>query len=305
MQRSNKINASSLCHFTKKFGTLQNIVKNGIRFSFAFEKLSPATIANFEYPSNPQLVAHIYKNAGVAIPMVSFCDIPITRATDHIAKYGQYMIGLDKEFIIDTYNKIINPVFYIHSDNLYQAIDDISNVYAEATNQQMQEAIKRWKSIKDCTQKTVEEIVKEIIEKCPYHNRKFSSQFIVGLSKPCYSKDGKVCYYDEREWRAFWPDGMNDEKSWKWGVTFEDYLSSRNAWNKDLMSDKINYITIPEGFLYFGITHILVKNDDQIPKMIDLIMRSKTIFGQSNVSQKERLILVSKVTSLERIAQDY
>ena len=89
MQRSNKINASSLCHFTKKFDTLQNIVKNGIRFSFAFEKLSPEIIANFDFPSNPQLVAHIYKNAGVAIPMVSFCDIPITRATDHIAKYGQ------------------------------------------------------------------------------------------------------------------------------------------------------------------------------------------------------------------------
>lgn len=305
MQRFNKINSFSLCHFTKKFDALQNIVRNGIRFSFAFEKLSPEIIANFEFPSNPQLVSHIYENAGVAIPMVSFCDIPITRAADHITKYGQYMIGLDKDVIIDLYNEIINPVLYLHSTNIHKAFDDIACAYAEATKQQMQEAIKRGQGIKNFTQKVAEEIAEEIIKECPYHNRKFNAKFMVGLSKPCYSKDGKVCYYDEREWRAFWPDGMNDEKSWKWGVTFEDYLSSRNAWNKDLMSNKINYITIPEGFLYFGITHIVVKNDDQVPKMIDLIMRSKTIFGQSNVSQKERLILVSKVTSLERIAQDY
>lgn len=301
MQRSNKINASSLCHFTKKFDTLQNIVKNGIRFSFAFEKLSPATIANFEYPSNPQLVAHIYKNAGVAIPMVSFCDIPITRATDHIAKYGQYMIGLDKEFIIDTYNKIINPVFYIHSDNLYQAIDDISNVYAETTNQQIQRILSIGNHVTIPTQQEVEEFVR----KFPFFDRKINTRFIIGISKSCYSDDRKWCYYDEREWRAFWPDGISEVANWKWGITYEDYLSNRNDWNKDLTSDKTNYITIPNGFLHSGITHIVVKNDAQIPKMIDLIMRSKTIFGQSNVSQKDRLILVSKIASLERIAKDY
>lgn len=301
MQRFNKINSSSLCHFTKRLDVLQNIVRNGIRFSFAFENLSSEIIANFEYPDNPKCISHIFKNAGVAIPMVSFCDIPITRAVDHIAKYGQYMIGLNKELIIDIYNEIINPVFYIHSDNLYQSIDDISRVYAEATNQQIQQIVNIGNTIACPTQNDLEKLAKQ----SPYIDRKINIRFIIGLSKPCYSEDGEWCYYDEREWRAFWPDGMNDETSWKWGITFEDYLSSRNGWNKDLTSDKTNYITIPEGFLYKGITHIVVKSDSQIQKMIDLIMKSKTIFGQTNVSQKERLILVSKVTSLERIAQDY
>lgn len=305
MQRFNKINSFSLCHFTKKFDALQNIVRNGIRFSFAFEKLSPEIIANFEFPSNPQLISHIYENAGVAIPMVSFCDIPITRAADHITKYGQYMIGLDKDVIIDLYNEIINPVLYLHSTNIHKAFDDIACAYAEATKQQMQEVIKRWQGIKNFTQKVAEEIAEEIIKECPYHNRKFNAQIMVGLSKLYYNKDRKVCYYDEREWRAFWPDGIGEETDWKWGITYEDYLSNRNDWNKDLTSDKTNYITIPNGYLHYGITHIVVKNDDQIPKMIDLIMRSKTIFGQSNVSQKDRLILVSKITSLERIAKDY
>lgn len=301
MQRFNKINSFSLCHFTKKFDALQNIVRNGIRFSFAFEKLSPEIIANFEFPSNPQLISHIYENAGVAIPMVSFCDIPITRAADHITKYGQYMIGLDKDVIIDLYNEIINPVFYIHSDNLYQAIDDISNVYAETTNQQIQRILSIGNHVTIPTQQEVEEFVR----KFPFFDRKINTRFIIGISKSCYSDDRKWCYYDEREWRAFWPDGISEVANWKWGITYEDYLSNRNDWNKDLTSDKTNYITIPNGFLHSGITHIVVKNDAQIPKMIDLIMRSKTIFGQSNVSQKDRLILVSKITSLERIAKDY
>lgn len=301
MQRFNKINSFSLCHFTKKFDALQNIVRNGIRFSFAFEKLSPEIIANFEFPSNPQLISHIYENAGVAIPMVSFCDIPITRAADHITKYGQYMIGLDKDVIIDLYNEIINPVFYIHSDNLYQAIDDISNVYAETTNQQIQRILSIGNHVTIPTQQEVEEFVR----KFPFFDRKINTRFIIGISKSCYSDDRKWCYYDEREWRAFWPDGISEVANWKWGITYEDYLSNRNDWNKDLTSDKTNYITIPNGYLHSGITHIVVKNDAQIPKMIDLIMRSKTIFGQSNVSQKDRLILVSKITSLERIAKDY
>ena len=139
--RSNKINASSLFHFTRKFDTLQSIVRNGLRFSYAFERFSPNIIANFNYPSNPQLVLSTYKNAGVAIPMISFCDIPITRTAEHIGKYGQYMIGLDKEFIIDTYNEIINPVLYIHSNNLGDAFDEISNVYAEAHNKQIEQVL--------------------------------------------------------------------------------------------------------------------------------------------------------------------
>lgn len=301
MQRFNKINASSLCHFTRRFDVLQKIVKNGIRFSFAFEKLSPVTIANFEYPCNPQLVSHIYENAGVAIPMVSFCDIPITRTADHIAKYGQYMIGLNKDFIIDLYNEIINPVFYLHSKNLHKAFDDIASMYAEASNLQMQQIINIGKEISIFTQKDIEEYVKS----SSTIDRKINTRFLIGLAKPYYSDDQKVCYYNEREWRVFWPDGMNDEKSWKWGVTFEDYLSNRNYWNNELASDETNYITIPKEFLYCGITHIVVKNDDQIPKMIDFIMSTPAIFGQTNVSKKERMILVSKITSLERVALDF
>lgn len=297
MKRLNKINSSSLFHFTRKFDTLQSIVRNGLRFSFAFEYLSPTIIANFTYPSNPQVVSHVYENTGVAIPMISFCDIPITRASEHIIRYGQYMIGLDKDLIIQLYKEIVNPVIYIHSNNLKDSFEEVSCVYSEAFNQQIQQVLdfsdkKRFIKADDEWRNMLK----------PLMDRKILTKYIMGLLKPYFEKGN--CYYDEREWRAFWPDQISKEIEWKWGITYEDYKSNKAEWNKVLASDA-NYMTIPEGFLYLGITHIVVKNDNQIKRMIDFIMKSKTIFGQTNVSQEERLLLVSKITSLERISLDY
>ena len=46
--------------------------------------------------------------------MISFCDIPLSKIKDHIDKYGEYGIGLTKEWAIK--NKL-NPVVYIESDS--------------------------------------------------------------------------------------------------------------------------------------------------------------------------------------------
>ena len=114
----NNINASSLFHFTKKKETLKSILSNGLRFSYAFESISPQITANINYPSNPSIVEELYKDTGVAIPMMSFCDIPITRTSSHMDHYGKYMIGFAKKLLTELYKPIINPVLYIHSGNL-------------------------------------------------------------------------------------------------------------------------------------------------------------------------------------------
>ena len=137
----NSINASSLFHFTKKKETLESILSNGLRFSYAFESISPQITANINYSSIPKVVEGLLKETGIAIPMISFCDIPITRASLHMGRYGKYMIGFDKSHLTEWYKNTINPVLYIHSGNLSDAMVDLSEVYAETFKAQIESIV--------------------------------------------------------------------------------------------------------------------------------------------------------------------
>lgn len=289
----NNINASSLFHFTGRFDFLQKIIRKGIRFSYAFEDLS-YDIVN---PIAPYLddLSKPFEQLGVAIPMISFCDIPIVRASNHIDRYGEYMIGLDKSMIIDMYNNIVNPVIYMESNNLYLAFRDIASIPNEMLKEMLKKIVQTSKEDEDSRSKLINE------EMPKYITRIFNIRFMMGLTKPVYNPIDNYCFYDEREWRAFWPDNHSDEKGWKWDVTREKYDKYKKEWNKELAHCDDGYMKLFPSM----ITQIVVKSESQISKTIDLILNSKTIFGDTNVSVDERLTLVSKVTSLERIALDY
>ncbi|MCF2594087.1 hypothetical protein I6E11_09890, partial [Bacteroides caecigallinarum] len=54
------------------------------------------------------------------------------------------------------------------------------------------------------------------------------------------------------------------------------------------------------------ITHIVVGNDDEISQLIDFILDKEIqLFGNNKLSDKARKILVSKITSFERIEKDF
>lgn len=289
----NNINASSLFHFTGQFDILQKIIRNGIRFSYAFEDLSYDVVN----PVAPYLddLGKSFERLGVAIPMISFCDIPIVRASNHIDRYGEYMIGLDKSMIIDMYNDIINPVIYMESNNLYLAFRDLASIPTEMFEEILKKIMHISKEDEDSRSKLINE------EMPKYVNRIFNVRFMMGLTKPVSDSFDNYCYYDEREWRAFWPDNHSDERGWKWDVTREKHDKYKKEWNKELANSNDGYMK----FLPSTITHIVVKSESQISKTIDLLLHSKTIFGNANVEMDERLMLVSKITSMERISLDY
>ncbi|KAA3145220.1 hypothetical protein F1988_02475 [Alistipes indistinctus] len=58
----------------------------------------------------------------LGIPMVSFCDIPLTRTNDFRSRYGNHAIGLNKLWGMD---KGINPVFYVHNIHILHFLHDI------------------------------------------------------------------------------------------------------------------------------------------------------------------------------------
>ena len=298
----NNINSSSLFHFTRKFDTLQRIIRTGLRYSFAYEQYPKELIQANLYPDKDINDSKITSN-GVAIPMISFCDIPITRAKQHIEKYGKYMIGFDKTAFSKDFENLINPVIYVHSPNLSDAItkfrkeqerflDKISIVLNDTDF--LQELIEK-KNRGMCIEDSIKSKTFPMIE------TRFLSNFLLGLVKPI--KDETSYYYDEREWRLFLPDEARDVK-WRYDITKEYYKQNRNKWNEDLENRKL-FITIPWDCYDKYITHIVVSKERQVDRLIEFIMRSDTLFGYKNDDVASRLKLISKITSFERIEKDF
>ncbi|MBF4218561.1 hypothetical protein C5616_25710, partial [Vibrio anguillarum] len=84
----------TLFHFTSSLDNLFKIMQVGFWPRYCLE--------DFRW-YNPQLM-------NVAYPMVCFCDIPLTRITEHTSFYGRFGIGMKREWAIAAG---LNPVMYL------------------------------------------------------------------------------------------------------------------------------------------------------------------------------------------------
>ena len=313
------INSSTLFHFTRRFADLKRIVQKGLRFSYCFESLPKEIILNHIIPASMNFSKDIKirddsKEYGVAIPMVCFCDIPLLRIKEHKLKYGSYAIGFDKDFLSDIYNPILNPVWYMDSNNVSDSVLHFSKMSEEANNEIWKLIVKYYNNptFQAEFEKNGDNAI--INNKLLFEQHRslidntFYTKTLLGYCKPYGYKNSKnkyICNYDEREWRAIIHDGINERTNWVWDVYKDDFESNKNMWNEEIETCEDAFITIPEGFQYHAITHIIVKTDNEIRALIKLIMNSKFLFRENNISDEERLILVSKLTSFERIEKDY
>ncbi|MCZ2483231.1 hypothetical protein G9H64_09700 [Aquirufa nivalisilvae] len=92
------ISSNSLFHFTSTFLNLARILTENFTPRYCVEEIKFGTEC-FE----------------LAIPMVCFCDIPLSQIKNHQDVYGNYGIGMTKEW---AQKKGINPVFYLRKESL-------------------------------------------------------------------------------------------------------------------------------------------------------------------------------------------
>ena len=90
-----KLSANTLFHFTKTYDNLENILKNELIPRYCLENYSDLIAGGLNE---------------TAIPMESFCDIPLSQIKNHVKYYGRYAIGLKKEWGIN--NKICPVIYY-------------------------------------------------------------------------------------------------------------------------------------------------------------------------------------------------
>ena len=93
-----QVTSDTLFHFTTSLKNLKDILSKKFLLTYCHEKYL------LDYETHDSYY-----------PMVTFCDIPLSLAKDHIEKYGSYAIGMTKEWGI---KNNLNPVVYIEKDSL-------------------------------------------------------------------------------------------------------------------------------------------------------------------------------------------
>jgi hypothetical protein len=252
------ISSNSLFHFTKKREHLINILNNTFipRYSYEEIKLSNnSEKANFES----------------AIPMVCFCDISLSQISNHIKMYGQYGIGMTKEWGIK--NKL-NPIIYVNPDS---NVSESVNKLAESINKALEE------QCSDITKSITDEYMNILNFLKPY-----TGDFKRG--KEIY-KD--VRFYNEREWR--YVPKIEFDSEIKNNLDRNEFENSKTlkSENRKLTEFKINFNTS-------DIKYIFVKNENEIHRMMEELREIKHRF-----SPKEIDILTSKITTTEQIIEDF
>lgn len=187
---------------------------------------------------------------------------------------------------MSSYGNILNPVFYIQSPNIDDAIEELSSIYAETCAEHL--------TLTNNSQNDKSSLMRITT----LGLRKYSLRLLVGLRKP-------ITYYDEREWRIINDDNRGQPNEWKWGLSEAEYKDIKKEINDELFKDLNSYITIYEDNISDAISCIVVKKESQVSMLVDYIMKSKRLFGNEVSSEKVKMNLVSKITSVKRITLDY
>jgi len=93
------ISANTLFHFTSSIDNLRSILTNHFSPRYSLE--------NIGFLSKKESI-------DIAIPMVCFCDIPLSQIIDHVNVYGEYAVGLTKDWAI---RNGISPILYLYFES--------------------------------------------------------------------------------------------------------------------------------------------------------------------------------------------
>lgn len=249
------ISSNSLFHFTPEKDNLLSILDKEFLPRYSFE--------NVKLKSNSDR-----EGMAQAIPMICFCDISLGQIQNHIKDYGNYGIGMTKEWGI---RNGLNPIIYINSDS------SISN------------------SIHNLTLNILELLDGE----CTEPLKKVSDEFmnLLNFLKPYEGMSSKnptkrVRFYDEKEWR-YVPEISFDERT---SLTLEEFNdhTTRDRENRKLEKFKLK-------FNINDIKYIFIKSNSEIHEFVEAIRNIKG----SRYTQKEVDILTTKITTIENIKDDF
>ena len=251
------ISANALFHFTDDLDNLLNILENDFIPHFCHEDLT------FLAPKRPRIPLLQF-----AIPMVSFCDIPLSQVADHMRVYGRYAIGMRLPWARTHH---IAPVLYVER----------ASTVAKALYSIVQGIGRR-----------------------PYDRLRDFPKLRLFHEFACFTKayDGPFRhhgrtlrnhrFYDEREWR-FVPRRIPE--SLRYSLDAREF----RARSRRFISGWI----LRGSALRFAprdVKYVMVSSEDEITAIIRRIETGKSRFGTNQIR-----LLVSRVLSAEQVLEDF
>jgi hypothetical protein len=253
------ISSDTLFHFTPTLQNLLSILEKEFRPRLSVE--------DFGYVAQYLEDDEIERECGV--PMVSFCDIPLSQVVTHMGRYGHYGLGLTKEW--GRMNGV-SPVMYVHENA------PGPRSVARLIQLLKSELLLGGQPLERATALQPGQVL--------YHLKPYSGKLIRGNRSEDY-----VRFYDEREWR-YVPENIEDIPS----VSREELADPvRCKPIVDLVDDLPALSFEPR-----NINFIIVEKESELLTMFHAIDEIKVRYDKD-----DRNLLKTKIISAERIKKDF
>jgi hypothetical protein len=240
------ISSNTLFHFTKSIDNIISILRNGFWPQFSLEDFSSIKHSQDRRPKIE------------AIPMICFCDIPLSQISRHVKRYGAYGIGLSKAW---GKQKGLNPLVYItDTSDLNKSLHQLYELLSK--------------------QKNDNNIFRHF-----FHLSAFIKPYLIK------NKFRSIRYYDEREWRYVPDISLSSSKE---HIPFrlseiEFNNVSKRAIANSMVGKKFTQIFLPSDINYIFVeTRADVKN---LIKAIDGIFPKK----ESRLDLYSKILTMSRI----------
>lgn len=250
------LSSNSVIHYTNKLENLKGIFKSeGFRLKYCLEKLN----INFG------------KEISSAIPMVSFCDIPLSEVKNHTDSYGSYGIGLYKNW---AKQNGLNPILYLENNSYIS--ETISNL------------ISRLLKLRETTEGLDNILMKETL-KLLFYCKNYE-----GYLKHGIIDDDNYRFYNEREWRFIPNEETLVEKGIIPLIWGERFLKEKEKYNDEV---KDLYLS----FNVKDISYIIVDDENDIPEILTTLNE----VYEDKCTSKDLKILGTKIITKNQIYHDF
>ena len=270
-----QLSSASLFHFTNSLDTLKQILAHGFKPFYSSEDLTLFGVQECH-----------------GIPMVSFCDIPLSRTRQHAAHYGRYALGLRKSWGME---RNVVPVHYIYHDSICATI--MLDIY---------KALPPTDRYPDCSCMKFDTRTAIFFYGKPYTGelRKRNDPSGEAFDKTT------VTFYDEREWRYV---PFADQRIRERGEIPPDVrtMLSQKEYETDEILSTASTTLHHHYKLEFGPEHLrylIVDKETEIPELVDFITgaephwENKEMGGCTNRDKKQ---LMARILSMQQIYEDF